>query len=275
MAGASRTSRLETSAIQGVAQDDASSESAAARAAAEWEWLGAGQPRVAVAGHSHRAAYRAAIREGLVTWATTLEPTPPKVGALSVPDPLYWYAAVHYRVEVLALAWLGNQHHQHFLLEQGTPLRLYDTQDGSGQIVPRTAISAIWANTLEGLPTLIGEANARRVVVVGTPPPKPDEQIRAVLVRRGHLQFANAVNGAVDPAPAMMSITPGSTRVGLWRILQSDLRRTAEEAGASFVPVPDAAMTAEGYLRDEFSADDPSHANGAFGALMLQAIIDA
>jgi hypothetical protein len=64
-------------------------------------------------------------------------------------------------------------------------------------------------------------------------------------------------------------ITPAAVRVGLWKILQADLEACAARIGAVFVPVPAMAQAPDGCLKPEYALPDATHANGAFGALML------
>jgi hypothetical protein len=104
-------------------------------------------------------------------------------------------------------------------------------------------------------------------VVCGTPPPKADESfMRAILAAEPDL-VARAAQLGQDIAS--VPITPYRLRFKLWRLLQDCLREIAETAGHGFVAVPDSVYTPGGGLGREFWAEDASHANDAYGAVML------
>ena len=68
---------------------------------------------------------------------------------------------------------------------------------------------------------------------------------------------------------ASEQVAPACLRLKLWFLLQQMMRETAERLAIEFWPVSASAMTEEGYLRPEYWAPDATHANGAYGALML------
>jgi hypothetical protein len=97
-----------------------------------------------------------------------------------------------------------------------------------------------------------------RVCHLATPPPKEDEDyIRAKMMRYRGIALANAV---LNPAPA---------RLRLWQIEMDALRQACTEWGVDFVPAPGEARTSKGYLKPEFYGTDATHANAAYGALVL------
>lgn len=166
---------------------------------------------------------------------------------------------------MLGVVWQGNQHNRYFLFDFEEPIRLHDHGD-VGAVVPTSMISALWQPSFGEIDAAVASARADRVVLLGTPPPKADEAVRAGLAREPVLLRAIAAAGeSADTIP----ITPAAVRVGLWNILQDDLEAQASRIGAVFVPVPATAQTAEGCLKPEYSLDDATHANGAFGALMF------
>jgi hypothetical protein len=60
----------------------------------------------------------------------------------------------------------------------------------------------------------------------------------------------------------------------LWRLMQFLTRETAIAAGAEFVPVPADTVEIDGTLKREYWAD-VTHANGAYGSRLYEAIIAA
>lgn len=231
----------------------------------DWVWLGDPNRSVLIAGHSHRGAYAAAINQGLATGAAVLVPAPFDSAAPPQPDRTYWRVACSAPGRVLAVVWNGNQHNRHFLFTVDERFRRHDGGE-FGTVVSASTISAFWEPSLAGMDLSVTSVQAEHTVVLGTPPPKAEEEIRASLQREP--VFLEAI-GAAGGHPDTIPITPVELRVAIWQVLQGDLEARAARVGAVFVPVPASAQTADGCLRPEYSGSDASHANGAFGALML------
>lgn len=93
-----------------------------------------------------------------------------------------------------------------------------------------------------------------------SPPPVPD----ADHIRQHPSVFGDAI--------AEHGVAPPALRWKLWR-LQSETYRTAcAEMGIGFVPVPEAALDADGFLRREGWNLDPTHANAWYGAHVLDQV---
>ena len=118
----------------------------------------------------------------------------------------------------------------------------------------------------------IRKEEPRKLCVLGTPPPKKDsEALRRKLEREPFfLDWAAAIGQDV----ATIKITEPLVRLKLWHLLQDMFRAEAQKVGAVFVPVPAETLDDEGYLKPEYSADDVTHANEAYGALMLKKAIE-
>jgi hypothetical protein len=61
-------------------------------------------------------------------------------------------------------------------------------------------------------------------------------------------------------------------RYKLWRAQSSLLRAFCAELGIVFVPAPIGAQDAEGLLSEPYWGDDATHANAAYGELVLDEI---
>ena len=234
----------------------------------QWEWSGDGNASIRVAGHSHNSAYVMAIGKGLVAGVAVLRPGSQfDPSARPVVDAAYWRIACGAQSRVLAVAWNGNQQNLHFLFDFEEPLRLHNCGE-QGTVVPASMISAFWEKTLVELEQFKGSVHAEQFVLLGTPPPKSEEAVRAALTRGREPRLFEAAAAAGESVETIR-ITPTAVRVGLWTILQGDLEAWAARIGAIFVPVPASAHNADGCLKPEYSYPDVSHANGEFGALML------
>ncbi len=238
----------------------------------QWEWEGDASASILVAGHSHRDAFRSAIAGGFTAdgpgAAILVARGPVDPAAPPKQDDTYWRAACAAEGRVLAVTWKGNQVNTHFLFESDEPFRLSNSGE-SGKVVPASMISAAWKGAFDGLDAAVANARAEHVVLIGNPPPKPDEEVRASLPDSPYFVRAMAAAGE---SPDTIRITPAAVRVGLWKILQDDYAQQAARIGAVFVPVPDTVQTSDGCLKPEYSGRDVTHANGVFGALMLREI---
>ncbi len=234
--------------------------------------------RLLIAGHSHTVAL---VGPGLAPAPKVqVVPGDPDLVHLAGPwprDTTYFAHLVHEAANVTsAVLFGGNEHNAHFLFQ---PARRFDfvpsdgSDDGidpSAELVPETMIRAKYALTLSILAYTLGKMRARpgaRVAVVGTPPPKADQDyLREILATEPDLMARAAATG-LDIR--QVEISSYALRFKLWRLLQDCLRGIAEEAGCRFVHVPDVVYTAQGGLERTYWAHDLSHANDAYGEIML------
>jgi hypothetical protein len=175
-----------------------------------------------------------------------------------------------------AIVWGGNQHNVTFLLS-GVPVtivgaRATTTPPVEGRVVPYRMVMALWRPSLEGLADFVdGHPDPGSVVVVGTPPPKPEEQVRVgISVEPFFVEMLASEGFTPETAP----VTTAATRVAAWEALQDAMEEIATRAGARFLAVPASARTAEGTLRPEYCEADATHANPAYGVLMWRHLID-
>lgn len=106
----------------------------------------------------------------------------------------------------------------------------------------------------------IREAAACRVCHAVPPPPKEDAG--HMLRRHGPaLAKAGILQHGVSPAPL---------RLKIWRMQVGVLRQLAKEWGITLLPPPEGAVCPKGFLAPACYADDATHANAAYGELMLR-----
>lgn len=249
---------------------------------ARWRIFGAEDPQVLAGGHSHVASMLAAIHEGrgpsrlrgAVAYAADARAGAPRDAAFGDGD--YWDLLVEAGAgRTVALAWNGNQHNANFLVAAQPPFRVYDPLDSAsdaleGVWVAEEALREYWEPTfseLGGLLERLGEV--ARVVVLGTPPPKPQSLVRNLL--RNESLFVNQAR-ALGMDAARLEVTPEPVRLALWRIVQTMLGEYASNAGAEFLAVPESAIANDGLLLMRYSIMDVTHANAAFGALMWSSL---
>ena len=226
---------------------------------------------IIIAGHSHTRA--------LIGWNTDgdfpLLPVEGQDGIFGLHGPWprtgnYWSALIRYAPgHSIALLWEGNQHHQLFLIEQPlrfdfVPRRLQSLRvEEDAVIVPEALVRAKFQSLLGSLHAVLTELKAQthsRIALVGTPPPKGDnEQLRNLLPNEFGL----------DTMIEQVRLTPPTIRLKLWHVLQEIYQEQAERGGVEFIPVPDIVADEAGFLKPEFSAVDVTHANSAYGRVML------
>lgn len=102
------------------------------------------------------------------------------------------------------------------------------------------------------------EASAAPMVQIEPPPPIPKAQILA------H-------PGELLPDPRMRGkIAPEWVRHKMWRVATRLYRETCAATGVDYIAVPPQALDADGMLAAPYLGADATHANAAFGRMMLQ-----
>lgn len=198
------------------------------------------------------------------------------VGAWPRQFDVYWAAAQeHAKGRTIAVFWGGNVHLSSYLF---APTPLFDfvpsanpdlPLDETAVIVPEEAIRALFAAPIRQLKGRVEalKSVAAKVLVPGTPPPKEDDAfIREWLHREPYFERLAAQMGL---KPGDVPLSPPLLRLKMWIALQGLLRDMAEETEAVFVPVSAAAQTGPGFLSRSYYANDTTHANLAYGDLML------
>jgi hypothetical protein len=193
------------------------------------------------------------------------------------PNPGYWDAVVElaktYRI---ALLFLGNQHVAYFMfVEKQFDFALAShpglVVDQGVELVPELQVREVFQPSMSHLEIVLTpmlDAGGPRPVVLGTPPPKADDEA----IRRGmqvHADFFTKLASDLSLDPEKAQLASASLRLKLWLLLQQMMRETAERLAVDFWPVSASAMTEEGFLRPEYCHEDATHANAAYGALML------
>jgi len=244
---------------------------------AEWRWIGARKAGVRLGGHSHMLAYRFAMH-------LLPDPDRDRVAVLDKQDTAppdafdtTYFPELARAGTTTAVIWNGNQHNVSFMLNS-VPVTIVrrDAERAPeirGTVVPFTMAKALWAPSLEGLREFTaGHPAPASVIVLGTPPPKPDAQIRAGIAVEPHfVQLLAAEGFTAQDAP----VTDPSTRVAAWESLQEAMADIAADAGCRFLAVPDEVRTQEGTLRPELCAHDATHANAEYGRIAWRHLLDA
>lgn len=162
----------------------------------------------------------------------------------------------------------GNQHQILGLVQHQVPFDLFvdaaDARPPAGiECIPRQALRDIFGMALRGKDwtrlSRIKEGARCPVFHMVPPPPKEDA---AHIGRRHETAF---VAGILD-----RGISPAPLRLKLWQLQGDVLRELGAETGIGILPPPEGSQTAAGFLKPEYYADDATHGNAAYGALVLE-----
>ena len=236
---------------------------------------------IVLAGHSHRKAL--GVARGDRTRAPDLlplEPADPRFLGLSggPKQAVYWDRLCALAPgRRIALAWEGNRYNDAFLLQGEPAFDLFVAELPhlpvlpDRVIVPERAVRERFAETASGLAAFLERLSAQEpagLVLVGAPPPKADTARLTTLLGIGAYDAKLAAANSLDPD--RLTLTPASVRLKLWQVEQTVLRCVAERFGCPVVPAPEACFDGAGCLHTDYWAEDATHANAAYGALMRE-----
>jgi 2-polyprenyl-3-methyl-5-hydroxy-6-metoxy-1,4-benzoquinol methylase len=199
--------------------------------------------------------------------------------------PSYWDALVkHSEKRTVVLVFHGNQHFANFMWVRQPLFDFIDPKDPGhtlcpgAVLVPRRMVKSspvLLPNGLKSLITRLQAQGCHSVIVTGTPPVREDYVESVDEVRKWSNWREAASKLGVDISTC--ANTPAPLMKRLWRVVQESLEDVAREMGARFLPVPQEAIDAHGYLSTQFRGPiwDFTHANDKYGSLMIEHIIRA
>ncbi|MBP1805043.1 hypothetical protein [Rubellimicrobium aerolatum] len=228
---------------------------------------------ITIIGDSHIQAIKKALLDrtnaGAKPRISALRLTGKKQGDLTF-DEAVAFAAQRGPEDILAVIRRGNfyntlaliQHPQAFdLLEPGADAA--DLQEGA-ELVPHAVMKDFFTSTIQSgyvkMHRRLREASPAPVICLEVPPPKED----AEHIRRSAETFF------VQNNIAEAGVTPAPIRLKLWKLQQSALAASCHELGIDYLPSPAGTRNERGFLRPEFYAPDATHANAAYGELVLR-----
>lgn len=160
----------------------------------------------------------------------------------------------------------GNQHQVFGLIQHPVAFDFHEPNHFSvmHEVIPYNALWDVFEMGIRGkdgeLLRRLRRAAKCRFWHLAPPPPKESE---AHILQRFETHFAN--QGIADKG-----ITPSLIRLKLWMLQCRVLERVCSELDIGLLPPPQQGQTPEGFLAHEFYANDATHANEAYGELVLQ-----
>jgi len=173
-----------------------------------------------------------------------------------------------YQPEVAVSIMAGNHHNVFGLLEPPEPFdfivpEMPETLPGR-RIVPVAEVRAVLAAHIEAFVKKLDamqKAFACPLAHVASPPPVGDET---------HIK---TYPGGFAPRSGLNpEVAPKSVRMKFYLLQNAIVREHCAARGIAFIPAPEAALDAEGFLAAPFRNQDPTHGNARYGRLVLDEI---
>jgi hypothetical protein len=191
-------------------------------------------------------------------------------------DEAYWtHLAEVATGKRIGLIWGGNEHNSVYFFQAAYEFdfasRHVSGVLGGAQFITQRTIKQrfqkLSLDDMDATLSKIAAAKPERLALLGTPPPKKDnEKLRAMLEREPALvAWAKQINAPLET----IGITDPFVRLKLWYLLQDMFKEAAGRYGAAFIAIPPEVQDAEGFLREELWAPDVTHANADYGRIML------
>lgn len=164
---------------------------------------------------------------------------------------------------------MGNFHHVAGLVQHPVPFDFLlpgeDRKPESGcRPVPFRVMEAFFENNLRPNNRILRQLvplSAAPIRHLMAPPPKADE---ALIMKRPEIfKDLGIFERGISPAPL---------RLRLWHLQARVMARLCAEFGAPLVGVPEGAQCPDGFLKPEYCAEDATHANAGYGALVIKQI---
>lgn len=180
----------------------------------------------------------------------------------------------------LMLVWTGNIHLAHFMFAQQKRFDFVSSVLPSLPITPDVIVLpeslvetrlAPHAGHLSAALNSILDGRAASVTLVGTPPPKGDDIVLREVLKGDPVFVENAKRLGFEPET--VPFNSPYLRLKLWALTQKMTERVAESFKIGFLPVPPECQDEVGFLKPEYWAKDITHANAAYGALLIEHIL--
>jgi hypothetical protein len=174
--------------------------------------------------------------------------------------------------DVVMLSLLGTAHNILGLLRHERPFWvLPKTAKSEAEIVPGSELIP-WVVLREMFEevggrnkrlTQIRDMSPARTFHTMTPPPKEDNKF-----------LQSKIDSYRGKLASEYGISPPAIRLRLWEAEREALRALCGQWRIGFLDVPASARDERGFLKREFYADDATHANAAYGELVLNELAD-
>ncbi len=225
---------------------------------------------ILVLGNSHTQALSEGLSSGYqqaadveinVKWTYAPAEGKPQ-GDLTVQEALQVVASLS-ATDIVAVSYAGTFHNILGLLKHELPFDIAPKENyrDDTTLIPLNAMRA-QLHDLNKNRTLIPNIKAATkasVYHIAPPPPKADEEFIKSRMKRYRGQFLD-----------QFGLNPPSLRQKLWALEMNVLEGVCKDWGIGFVHAPSDALDEYGFLCRDFYGSDATHANSAYGKLVLR-----
>jgi hypothetical protein len=159
---------------------------------------------------------------------------------------------------------LGHDFDYDFLVNSGD-----HPSDGCPFIIPNRVITDLFEKHFDksGSVKKLRRAARSEVYLLGTAPPKQSNEfiMTKFMSKTNKVYHGNNV--------ALSGLNRPDLRLKLWQMEVNRLREWAISESMHFIPPPVEGFNEDGFLSRKYYANDATHANAAYGELVLQQII--
>jgi hypothetical protein len=163
----------------------------------------------------------------------------------------------------------GNQHAVFSTIQHPIPFDVLEPGAGKEtlrpgtQLIPYRAVASILHSGIRGRDgrslRAVRDATRARLVHIMPPPPKRDSEF----IHSYHeSRFREEI--------AELGVSPPELRIKIWRMQRALMKEFCDELGIELMDPPLAALDADGFLLPDYYAKDATHANRAYGLLILE-----
>lgn len=167
----------------------------------------------------------------------------------------------------------GNQHQTLSLVQHPMPFTMFvpdepvATESVAENIIPYAQMWDVFERGLCGKDgsrlRKLREAASCPVVHLAPPPPKADAEH---IMKRHETDFTKA--GILEKG-----VSPALFRLRMWKTQIAVLVKLTKEWNIELLPPPERALDTQGFLAPAYYADDATHANAAYGTLLIEQIV--
>jgi hypothetical protein len=239
-----------------------------------WKIYGNLDPKILIAGHSHTFAMYMALLQNKIFQTELGLVSHSDFDKQQRPDNEYWdFVVEQSKGRNLAISWNGNEHNLHFLIDTRAKFNSLNLSLGSKYpFVTLSQIKELFRPTFYELELILSRFPDRsKICVLGTPAPKPKDQLTD---RLQHDEFFLEMGKKIGIQKRDIRASNNELRTFMWKLTQELTEKSAKELGCEFLPVPPESYCSDYLLKEKYSDDDLTHANPSFGLLMLQKISD-
>jgi hypothetical protein len=239
----------------------------------KFKLVGPLNPRIIIAGHSHRTML-ARNQINPLNLVETIAILLETEGKYIEPDSDYWEKLDENldKKTDLVLLFRGNDSMVDFLVKDDYQVWLkLDSRINwdKDYILNRNHIYTRYSNLFKelGLDDLIDhlKLKSKRVWLHGTPPPKNDSTVMKNITIEPYFKSLFEIKGN------NLELIDISTRIEIWKICQNILFEFANRHKIEFIPMPNEIIWND-TLKNEYSAPDATHYNESCGKIILENI---